>query len=107
MLTHPTLEKLKTLKFIGMLKALSEQLHMPDIQQLCFEERLGLLVDREMTERENRRLQTRSRKARLRQSACIEDIDYRHPRALTRMSGVWVCSTTRWYAASASAKRSA
>jgi DNA replication protein DnaC len=80
MLTHPTLEKLQTLKFTGMAKALIEQLQMPDIQELCFEERLGLLVDREMTERENRRLQTRLRKARLRQSACIEDIDYRHPR---------------------------
>ena len=84
MLTHPTLEKLQTLKFTGMAKALSEQLQMPDIQQLCFEERLGLLVDREMTERENRRLQTRLRKAKLRQSACLEDIDYRHPRALDK-----------------------
>ena len=84
MLTHPTLEKLKALKFIGMLNALSEQLNMPDIQELSFEERLGLLVDREMTERENRRLQTRLRKARLRQSACIEDIDYRHPRGLDK-----------------------
>jgi DNA replication protein DnaC len=84
MLTHPTLEKLKALKFIGMLKALTEQLQMPDIQELSFEERLGLLVDREMTERENHRLQTRLRKARLRQSACLEDIDYRHPRALDK-----------------------
>jgi hypothetical protein len=47
---------------------------------LTFEERLGLLVDRELTERENRRLTTRLRQAKLRQTACIEDIDYRHPR---------------------------
>lgn len=84
MLTHPTLEKLQALKFKGMANALSEQLQQPDIQALSFEERLGLLVDREMTERENSRLQSRLRKAKLRQSACIEDIDYRHPRGLDR-----------------------
>ncbi len=84
MLTHPTLEKLQALKFKGMVKALTEQLQISDIQELSFEERLGLLVDREMTERENTRLQTRLRKAKLRQSACIEDIDYRHPRGLDK-----------------------
>ena len=47
MLTHPTLEKLQALRLTGMLKALSEQMQMPDIGQLNFEERLGLLVDRE------------------------------------------------------------
>jgi DNA replication protein DnaC len=45
---------------------------------------LALLVDREMTERENRRLKTRLRKAKLRQNACIEDIDFRHPRGLDK-----------------------
>ena len=78
MLHHPTLEKLTTLKFTGMVKALTEQTALPDIEQLSFEERLGLLVDRELTERYDRRLQTRLRKARLKQQACIEDIDYRH-----------------------------
>ncbi|MBT8421360.1 MAG: IS21-like element helper ATPase IstB [Gammaproteobacteria bacterium] len=84
MLTHPTLDKLQALKFKGMVKALTEQLQMADIHELSFEERLGLLVDREMTERDNARLQTRLRNAKLRQSACIEDIDYRHPRGLDR-----------------------
>ena len=59
MLTHPIFEKLEQLRFYGMLKALEEQMQMPDITQLSFEERFGLLVDREMTERENRRLKTR------------------------------------------------
>ncbi len=95
MLIHPILEKLQTLKFKGMLKALHEQLQMPDIQELSFEERLGLLVDREMTERENTRLQTRLRKAKLRQSACIEDIDYRHPRGLDKSLIVGLASC-RW-----------
>lgn len=82
MLTHPTLDKLQALRLSGMLKALSEQMHMADISDLSFEERLGLLVDREMTERHDRRLTTRLRQAKLRLRATIEDIDYRHPRGL-------------------------
>ncbi len=84
MLHHPTLEKLNQLKFTGMSAALSEQQSQKNIDQLSFEERLGLLVDREMTERDTRRLHTRLRQAKLRHSACMEDIDYRHPRALDK-----------------------
>ena len=84
MLTHPIFEKLEQLRFYGMLKALEEQMQMPDIKKLEFEERFGLLLDREMTERENRRLKTRLRKARLRQNACVEDVDFRHPRKLDK-----------------------
>jgi DNA replication protein DnaC len=84
MLTHPTLDKLRTLRFTAMATALEEQMQTADIDSLSFEERLGLLIDREMTERENRRLKTRLKKARLRQSASIEDLDYRHPRGLDR-----------------------
>jgi len=82
MLIHPTLDTLKTLKLTGMVQALSEQLEMPDIADLSFEERLGLLVDRELTERRDRRFKTRLRQAKLRLSAQVEDIDYRHPRGL-------------------------
>ena len=84
MLTHPILEKLQQMKFYGMLTALEEQMKMADIEKLSFEDRLALIVDREMTERENRRLKTRLRKAKLRQNACIEDIDFRHPRGLDK-----------------------
>lgn len=49
MLPHPTLDKLQTLRLTGMLKALAEQLKTPDIDSLSFVERLGLLVDRELT----------------------------------------------------------
>ena len=63
MLTHPTLDKLQSLRLTGMVHALSEQLEMPDIDQLSFEDRLGLLVDREMTERSDRQLKTRLRQA--------------------------------------------
>jgi hypothetical protein len=57
---------------------------MSDIGQLSFDERLGLLIAREMTVRAERRLQYRLQKAKLRQAACIEDIDYRHPRGLEK-----------------------
>ncbi len=66
MLNHPTLEKLHGLRLTGMVQALQEQAQMAEIDQLSFEERLGLLVDREVTERENRRLKTRLKKAKLR-----------------------------------------
>ncbi len=84
MLTHPTLDKLQSLRLNGMSQALMEQMNMPDIGALSFEERLGLLVDRELTARDDRRLTTRLHKAKLRQAACIEDIDYRHPRGLDK-----------------------
>lgn len=84
MLTHPTLDKLQALKFTGMATALAEQMAMPDIDELAFEERLGLLVDREATERENRRLTSRLRRAKLKHNAALEDIDYRHPRGLDK-----------------------
>jgi len=84
MLTHPTLEKLHSLKLSGMVNALEEQIQMGDLKELSFEERLGLLVDREVTERRNRKLQTLLKKAKLRLNASIEDIDYRHPRGLDK-----------------------
>ena len=84
MLIHPTLDQLKSLRLTGMAKALQEQLQMPDLDSLSFEQRIGLLVDREITERENHRLSSRLKKARLRQSAAIEDVDYRHPRGLDK-----------------------
>ena len=84
MLHHPTLDKLNALKFTGMSAALTEQLSLDNIDDLAFEERLGLLVDREITERNNRRLKTRLRQAKLKQTACMEDIDYRQPRGLDK-----------------------
>jgi DNA replication protein DnaC len=84
MLTYPTLDKLHAMRLSGMAKALAEQLDMPDIDTLSFDERFALLVDREMTERDNRRLTTRLRKARLKVAAAIEDIDYRARRGLDK-----------------------
>ena len=84
MLNHPTEDRLRELKLTGMLQAWSEQQQMPDSASLDFEERFGLLLDREATERANRRLKTRLTKAKLRQDACLEDIDYGAPRGLDK-----------------------
>src|SRR5712692_7827295 len=69
MLTHPTHERLITLGLTGMAKALQEQRRSPDLDALSFEERVGLLVDREAAERDTKRLTTRLKFAALRQSA--------------------------------------
>ncbi len=84
MLKHPTLDKLHALKLTGMAAALADQSATPDITDLSFEERLGLLVDREMTERDNRRMSSRLRRAKLRHAAILEDIDYRNSRGLNK-----------------------
>lgn len=96
MLTHPTLDKLHQLRLPGMARAFIAQCADPDMDALSFAERLGLLVDEECTVRDAARLQTRLRTATLRQSACLEDIDFRHPRGLDKAlmkklaSGSWL-----------------
>jgi DNA replication protein DnaC len=94
MLNVPTMEKLKELRFHGMALALEEQLSSSSYDELSFQERLGMLVDREMTERENRRLTSRLKKAKFGQRASIEDVDYKHPRGLDRslMRALLSCS---------------
>ena len=92
MLTHPTLAKLEALRLFGMLRALNDQLQLPDCAPLSFEERLGLLIDRELTDRQNQRLATRLKRAHLRQAACPEDVDFRHPRGLDRAQFLALCS---------------
>jgi DNA replication protein DnaC len=84
MLRHATLDQLQELKLHGMAKAFSEQLSMHDVSTLSFEERLGLLVEREAAERSSRRLTTRLRKANLREQAALEDTDWRARRNLDK-----------------------
>lgn len=96
MLTHPTLDKLHALRLTGMAKAFEDQLQTPEMNALSFEERLGLLVDRETIDRDNRRLKLRLKQAALRHhSACIEDIDYRASRALDK-SLLHKLATCQW-----------
>ena len=84
MLNQYTLEKLHTLKLTGMASAFEQQLAQPAAQQLSFEERFALLLDQEILSRDNRRLARLLKAARLRLNACVEDIDYRHPRGIDR-----------------------
>jgi DNA replication protein DnaC len=97
MLLEQTLQKLRTLRLHGIATALEHQLAQPEFHQLSFEERISLLVDREMLDRNNRRITSLLRKARLRQSACIEDIDYRQSRGLdkSRMATLITCDFVR------------
>jgi DNA replication protein DnaC len=84
MMTTETIRKLNHLKLSGMAKAFQEQLATASVRSLSFEERFGLLVDYETTTRENHRLQRLLRTAKLREVACVEDIDYREGRGLDR-----------------------
>ena len=84
MLTNPTMNKLVALNLMGMVAALKEQLERAEYNSLAFEDRLGLLVDREALDRENRRLERNLKAAKLRSSASIEDLDLHHPRGLDR-----------------------
>ena len=82
MLNNPTLERLHELGLQGMAKAFVE-LQNSDAE-LGFEERLGLMLDREADLRQTKRYQTRLRQAKLRQQACLEDVDFRTPRGLDK-----------------------
>lgn len=84
MLIQQTLDTLSRLKLTGMATALSEQRTNAAVQSLSFEERIGLIVDREALHRENRRLARLLKTAQLKQKACIEDIDYAARRGLDK-----------------------
>ena len=84
MLIEQSISKLHEMKLHGMAKALRQQLEQPDISDLPFEQRFSLLVDREWTYRENRRMSLLLQNAKLRLQACIEDIDFGAPRGLDR-----------------------
>jgi DNA replication protein DnaC len=85
MLTEPTMEKLQTLRLEAMATTYRAQQQTPDSSALSFDERFGLLVDAEYLARENRRLATRLREAKLKLSqACVEAIDYPAKRELDK-----------------------
>lgn len=84
MLNHPIHEKLRSMQLRGMAAALEEQERTSGVDSLTFEERLGLLIDREESTRSDRRLKTRLTQAKLRIPASIEDIDYRARRNLDK-----------------------
>ena len=95
MLIQPTIEKLNSMKLTAMAKAFADQMQCPDMTQLTFEERFGLIVDYQITDLENRRMQNRLRTAKLRQSASIEDLDFRQGRGMDR-STVMSLAGNQW-----------
>lgn len=84
MLHHPTLDLMHTLGFDGMAKGFRDLQTNPESQALDHPEWLGLLLDYEATSRQQKRFERRLRAARLRQAACVEDVDYRAARGLDR-----------------------
>ena len=82
MLIQPTLELLHELRLTGMAEAFEQQLGMPDIGQLAFEDRLGLLLEHEKTSREERRYRRLKGLAKLHLEATVEDLNFRAPRGL-------------------------
>ena len=84
MLMQPTLEKLYSMKLIGMADAIRRQAEDPEMTALSFEERMAILVDRQWDWRQSKALARRITMARFKMQATVEDIDYRHPRRLDR-----------------------
>lgn len=84
MLTQPLLDKLSQLRLSGFRQALEEQLHSPHYTELSFEERLGLLLDVEVTRRTNNRLKRLIRTAKFPLQATMEDLDLSAKRGLKR-----------------------
>jgi DNA replication protein DnaC len=84
MLTHPLAERLRALGMAAMANAFLEMQSSSAAADLTREDWLGLLLDREVTARDNQRLSRRLRQAKLRQNAVVEDTDFRTPRGLDR-----------------------
>jgi DNA replication protein DnaC len=95
MLNEQTIATLNVLKLFGMARGFQERLNNPNHAELSHAEFVGLLAQDEKTYRDNQRLKRLLKNARLRQPACLEDIDYRHPRGLNKQV-ILELSSTRW-----------
>ena len=84
MLVNQTIDRLRELRLLGMIRELEIQSQTPKYLELSFDERLGFIVDREATERQNRRYMRRIKDARLKEMALIEDVDWRQSRQLDK-----------------------
>ncbi|MBU6454733.1 MAG: IS21-like element helper ATPase IstB [Cyanobacteria bacterium REEB67] len=96
MLIHPTIDNLKSLKLFAMASALENQQTTKSSLELSFEERLGILVDAQLAANDSKSLKTRLSKAKLRMSACLEDLDHKAGRGLDKTliaslaTSVWI-----------------
>lgn len=93
MLVKQTIGKLKDLRLNGMARGFEDQLASAAAMSLGFEDRFGLLVDQEITFRENQRLVRLLKGAKLKSNACLEDVDYRQDRGLdkSQMASLTAC----------------
>jgi len=98
MLRQPMMDKLEAMRLHGMAQALRDLAGQEGAAELSFEERLGLLVDRQFTWRQNEALQARLRRAKLRTNACAEDIDYRAARGLDKALMRSLTAESAWVA---------
>ena len=95
MLIHPTIDRLRSLGLAAMADTLAELQNNPEAAEMPHADWLGLLIDREVTSRDNRRLARRLTNARLRQAATLENVDYRTARGLDR-SLFQTLATSQW-----------
>jgi DNA replication protein DnaC len=95
MLNEQTFDKLYAMKLIGMAEGFKEQLEQPSFRDLSFEERFGMLVERQWSWKENKRLKRLLKEAKLKLQACVEDIDYRTSRGLEK-SVILSLATCNW-----------
>ena len=95
MIWQQTLEKIVQMNFTGMLAAIKEQESNQQYEKMSFEDRLGYLVEREHLDRENRRLNSRLKQAKLKQQACLENIKFLSGRNLVK-SKILDLGRCRW-----------
>ncbi len=96
MLHQPTIEKLLAMRLTGMAEALKEQERDPASVELSFRDRLGQMVDRQSTWRQNLALQQKLKRAKLRANICIEDVEWRASRGLDRSVILALTEESRW-----------
>jgi len=99
MLNEQTIEKLYAMKLFAMADAFKQQIGSPQMEELSFPERFGLLVDRQWCWKEEKRMQRLLKNAKLKIQACVEDIDYRSPRGIDKstMMHLMSCQWIRGY----------
>ncbi len=95
MINQDLIDKLNQLRFNGIKEALQEQDQQAAYHELSFSERLMLLLDRELTLRNDRQLAQRLKRAKLKQTACMEHIDFKASRGLDK-SQLLSLATCRW-----------
>jgi DNA replication protein DnaC len=96
MLNQQTLHKLYMMRLNGMADAFRQQLEQTDLAGLSFEERFGMLADRQWSWKEDRALARRLRNSRLKSTAAVEDIDYQTPRGLDRALVRSLAAESEW-----------